>query len=252
LLPTVSTEQSSPVLWYLTRATASAAYVALLLATMCGMLRGIARGTGAHLSWTVDELHQALSTCFGGLVVLHLVTLYYHTFIPFTLGNFLWPGSQPYRPFAVNLGVLGLYTMGIIFVSSWIRRRLSYRTWRWLHYLSFATFVLVTLHGLLAGSDAGEPWMRALYAGAAAAVGFLLLMRLLTSFRGVRTALESTSEPEQADPSMAAPSRTQSLWSPEPEEEEWQPVFPDKRPIEILAQWEKRRTRVRVRQEEEA
>ena len=254
LLPTIPTEQSSPILWYLTRATASAAYVALTLATLCGMLRGIARGSGAQLSWVVDELHQALSTCFGGLVVLHLVTLYYHTFIPFTLGNFLWPGSQPYRPLAVNLGVLGLYTMVIILVSSWMRRRLSYRTWRWLHYLSFVTFVLVTLHGMLAGSDAAEPWMSALYAGASAMVGFLVLMRLLTSLRAARTAQESTREPAQAGPPIAATARTQPLWSPEPEEEEqaWQPVYPERRPMEILAHWSKRRARVSVREEQDA
>ena len=95
LLPTVPTEQSGPVLWDLTRATASAAYVALTLATFCGMLRGIARGAEAHLSWVVDELHQALAVIFAGLVVLHLITLYYHPFIPFTLANFLLPGSQP-------------------------------------------------------------------------------------------------------------------------------------------------------------
>jgi predicted ferric reductase len=113
-------------------------------------------------------------------VVVHLVTLYDHAFIPLTVSNFFWPGQQPYRPLAVNLGVLGLYTMVILVISSWIRRRLSYRVWRWLHYLGFATFVLVTWHGLLAGSDAGEPWMHALYAGASAAVGYMLLMRLLT------------------------------------------------------------------------
>src|SRR5579862_5268852 len=92
LLPAVFADQSSPVLWYWTRATASAAYVALTLATFCGMLRGIARGSGTRLSWVVDELHQILSICFAGLVILHLVTLYYHTFIPFTLSNFLLPG----------------------------------------------------------------------------------------------------------------------------------------------------------------
>ena len=85
----------------------------------------------------------------------------------------------------MNPGALALYTLVIILVSSWMRRRLSYRLWRMLHYLSIATFVLVTLHGLLAGSDAGETWMRAVDA-APLAVGFLLLMRLLTSLSKAR------------------------------------------------------------------
>jgi methionine sulfoxide reductase heme-binding subunit len=187
--------QSNEVLWYLTRMTAVSAYIVLTVSALLGMVRGVARGTGKHLSWITDELHQVLATTFGGLVLLHLVTLYYHTFIPFSLVNFLVPGHQPYRPLAVNLGVLGLYGLVVVLVSSWLRRRISYRTWRRVHYVSFVTFLLVTLHGLLAGSDAGEPWMRAVYIGASAAVGFLALLRLLTSLR--REPAAAVSQPER-------------------------------------------------------
>jgi predicted ferric reductase len=187
--------QSSEVLWYLTRMSAVSAYLVLTLAALLGMLRGVARTAAERLPWTVDELHQVLATIFGGLVLVHLVTLYYHTFIPFALVNFLVPGNQPYRPLAVNLGVLGLYGLVVVLVSSWFRRHISYRLWRRLHYVSFVTFVLVTLHGLLAGSDAGEPWMRAVYFGASAAVGFLVLMRLLTLLR--RALATEASAPER-------------------------------------------------------
>ena len=50
--------------------------------------------------------------------------------------------------------------------------------WRFLHVFSFVAFGLVTAHGLLAGSDATEPWQRALYGMAVGAVGFLTLLRL--------------------------------------------------------------------------
>lgn len=171
---------ANPLLWYLTRTTAVSAYVTLTVAVMLGMLRGLARTSGERLSWVVDELHQVLATVFAGLVVLHLITLIYDPFLPFSLNNILLPVNEPYRPFPVDLGVLALYTMVVVLCSTWIRRHLPYRYWRAVHYASFATFVLVTLHGLLAGSDAGETWMRALYAGSSAAVGFLGLMRFLT------------------------------------------------------------------------
>jgi sulfoxide reductase heme-binding subunit YedZ len=174
---------ASPLLWYLTRTTAVSAYVTLTIAVMLGMLRGVARTSGERLSWLVDELHQVLATVFAGLVVLHLITLFYDPFLPFSLPNLLLPLNEPYRPLPVDLGVLALYTMVVVLCSTWIRRHIPYRYWRGVHYASFATFVLVTLHGLLAGSDASETWMRALYAGAAAAVGFLGLMRFLTRTR---------------------------------------------------------------------
>jgi len=150
---------------------------------MLGTLRGVARTSGERLSWVVDELHQVLATVFAGLVVLHLITLIYDPYLPFSLNNILVPFNEPYRPFPVDLGVLALYTMVVVLCSTWIRRRIPYRYWRAVHYASFATFGLVTLHGLLAGSDTTETWMRALYAGASAAVGFLIVMRVLTQPR---------------------------------------------------------------------
>lgn len=203
---TAAAAQSNEALWYLTRMTAVSAYIVLTASALLGMVRGVARGTGKYLSWITDELHQVLATTFGGLVILHLITLYYHTFIPFTLANFLVPGHQPYRPLAVNLGVLGLYGLALVLVSSWVRRRISYRIWRRVHYVSFVTFVLVTLHGLLAGSDAGEPWMRAVYIGASAAVGFLALLRLLTGLRREPSAAVSQPEHELTQ----APETTQA------------------------------------------
>ncbi len=172
---------ADPTPWYLTRMLAVTAYLALSLSVILGLLRTVARRAREGISWMVDELHQVLATLAGVLVLGHLITLAKDAFIPFSISNLLLVGDQPYRPFAVNLGVLALYTMVALLLSSWLKRRLPYGFWRLLHYISFATFALVTLHGWQAGSDVDEPWMRALYGAASAAVAFLLLMRLFTT-----------------------------------------------------------------------
>jgi sulfoxide reductase heme-binding subunit YedZ len=171
--------QDDPVLWYLTRTTAVAAYVALTCSVVLGMLRAIARTAGERLSWVVDELHAFIASLAGGLIAGHLLSLALDPFLPFALANLFLPGDQPYRPLATNLGVVALYTLAVVLITSWLRALLPYRFWRWLHVLSFVAFGLVTAHGLLAGSDASEPWQRALYGMAIGAVGFLTLLRLL-------------------------------------------------------------------------
>src|SRR5260221_14133946 len=55
----------APLLWYLTRTTAGAAYIALTLSVALGMLRAIARTSPEHLSWVVDELHTFMATLAG-------------------------------------------------------------------------------------------------------------------------------------------------------------------------------------------
>jgi sulfoxide reductase heme-binding subunit YedZ len=167
-------------LWYLTRALAVSAYVGLTLSVILGMLRSIARTARESISWVVDELHQVVATLSGLLVAGHLVTLKLDPYLPFSVTNLLLPVDEPYRPLAVVLGVFALYAMAVALVSSWLRRHMPYRSWRALHYVSFVAFALVTAHGWLAGSDAGEPWMHGFYVGASMAVGFLVLMRLFT------------------------------------------------------------------------
>ena len=180
-------------LWYLTRALAVAAYIALTVSMLLGALRGIARQARESLSWMTDELHQFVATLAAVLVVGHLATLLLDPFLPFSVQNLLLPLNEPYRPLAVILGVFALYTMIALLFSSWFRAFLPYSFWRLLHYVSFATFALVTAHGLLAGSDGGEPWMRAIYAFAMGAFGFLTLMRLFGGPRSPKLAKPAKS-----------------------------------------------------------
>jgi predicted ferric reductase len=178
MLHVVAAAAPSPTLWYVTRTMAVSSYIALTFSVVLGMVRSIARTSKEGISWVADELHQFVATLAGLLVVGHLVSLLLDPFLPFSWTNLLLPLDEPYRPTAVILGVFALYAMAVTLVSSWLRRRMPYAFWRSLHYLSFVAFVLVTLHGIQAGSDAQEPWMRAIYAFSAGAVGYLMLMRV--------------------------------------------------------------------------
>jgi sulfoxide reductase heme-binding subunit YedZ len=169
---------ADPHMWYLTRALATSAYLTLTVSVLLGMLRSLARQSRERLSWIIDELHQVFSTLALVLVLGHLLTLLVDPFLPFTLSNLLLPLAEPYKPLPVRFGVLALYGMVLLLLSSWIRRWIPYGIWRSIHYLSFLLFVLATAHGLLAGSDTSEPWARAVYTGAAASVLFMSLMRM--------------------------------------------------------------------------
>lgn len=176
---TASASTASPALWYITRAAAVCAYLLLTITVGLGMMRSLARDLAIRAGWALDDIHQFVALLTGAFVLLHLATLILDPYIPFSLANILLPFAQPYRQLATDLGVLGLYTLVIVLVSSWLRRRMSYGVWRGIHYVSFATFFVVTLHGLLAGADAGTPWMHAVYIGAAAAILFLVFVRIL-------------------------------------------------------------------------
>lgn len=74
--------------------------------------------------------------------------------------------------------------MALIYVSFSLRRRIGVRTWRRLHYLTFAVFAAATYHGLATGTDR---WLFGLYAGSVAAVASLTAWRVIGS-RGFQRA----------------------------------------------------------------
>jgi methionine sulfoxide reductase heme-binding subunit len=177
---------ADPTLWYITRAAGVSAYVLLAVVVDLGILRSLARQLGERVSWVLDEVHQFLALLAAAFVALHLGVLLFDPFITFSVANLLLPLGEPYQSLGVGLGVLGLYALVVVLISSWLRRYISHRLWRGLHYGSFGVFILVTLHGLLSGSDSGLGWLRSVYFAALASMLFLTVMRLAMPARGLR------------------------------------------------------------------
>jgi len=175
------TTSSSPFDWYLTRDLAIAAYFTLTLTVLFGLAISLARVTGERVVWHIQELHYTFATLTGVLMAGHMITLFLDSYLPFSLANLLLPLSQPINTITVDLGVLGFYGMLTLLLSSWLKKRMTYSVWRAIHYVSFATFMLVTVHGWLTGSDSATTLMRSLYFGCTLAVSALMAARIFIS-----------------------------------------------------------------------
>ncbi|HEY7779409.1 MAG TPA: ferric reductase-like transmembrane domain-containing protein [Ktedonobacterales bacterium] len=176
---TLAAVVANPTMGYATRALGVAAYVALAFSVAMGTFRALPRRPLRRHAWVVDELHQFVASLAVLLVIGHLAALLLDTSRHYTVVNLVFPLTEPGHLAAGRLGAVGLYAIAVTILSSWLRRHLNYGFWRGLHYASFVAFVAVTLHGLLAGSDTGEPWMRAVYAASAIVVVLLVGARLV-------------------------------------------------------------------------
>jgi predicted ferric reductase len=170
--------------WYTTRAAAVTAYLLLSTTTILGLSisthwldRLISRATAF-------ALHEWLSWLALASVGLHVGALLVDQFQPFSLSEVLVPFASGYRQVATGLGVLGLYLLGTITISFYLRAHIGQRAWRTLHYGSFALYLLATAHGIFSGASQDLPWMRCVYIASAAAVGYLLAGRILEGRRG--------------------------------------------------------------------
>jgi predicted ferric reductase len=179
--------------WYLSRASAFAAYVLL----WWSMVLGLTLTNRLARIWpggpTANDLHEHASLL--GLVfgMLHAFVLLGDSYIGYTLPQILIPFAGTYAPLWVGLGQIGLYLMALVTVTFYLRRWIG-RAWRSIHYLSFGVFVLALLHGLFSGTDTSAAWAFWMYAGTGLAVIALTIYRILVG-RGGATPARSVASP---------------------------------------------------------
>jgi sulfoxide reductase heme-binding subunit YedZ len=178
----------APGFWFVSRAGGIVAYLMLWFSTAWGVmlsakgLRGLASKPVAY------ALHNVTSWLALGFAAVHAVALLGDRIVPFSGAGVLVPFAASYRPFLSGLGTLSLY-LGVLVSATFYWKRLSHRTWRVLHLLSYLMFVSVTIHGVMLGTDSGAWIMRAIYLLAAGSVAFLTMYRILTAGQSGKAAL---------------------------------------------------------------
>jgi predicted ferric reductase len=168
--------------WYLSRSSAIVGYFML----WASMVIGLAITNKMARAWpggpTFAALHE--HTSWLGLVfsVFHALVLLADGYIGYNLTQLLIPfASANFRPFWVGLGQIALYLLVLVVLSFYLRRWISYRLWRTIHYLSFAVFGLGLLHGLMSGTDTAGLLMLVVYWASAVTVLTLLIYRIQRS-----------------------------------------------------------------------
>ena len=145
--------------WYLSRATAfvSLSLLWLSMALGLGITNKMARlWPGAPATFAIHEYVSLLGMAFA---LFHALVLLGDHYINFTLAQVLMPfATVDYRPFWVGVGQLGFYLWVIMVVSFYIRSIIGQKTWRALHYASFAMYLMGLFHGLFSGTDSTAGW----------------------------------------------------------------------------------------------
>jgi sulfoxide reductase heme-binding subunit YedZ len=165
--------------WYVARASGLVTWTLVTCAVIWGLALSGRVTKRPRPAWVLD-LHRflgALSVAFLGVHVAALVADNYTHFGPAEL---MLPLASKWRPAAVAWGIVGLYLLIAIEVTSLMKRRLTERLWRSVHLTSLGLFVVVTVHAFMAGADARNPLVQWFALVSSSVVAFLLLFRVLT------------------------------------------------------------------------
>jgi sulfoxide reductase heme-binding subunit YedZ len=162
--------KGDPTFWILARATGLAAYALLTASVLAGLVvKSRPFGTALRPATAVD-LHRMLALLAVGAVGGHIAALLADHAVEIGVLDVLVPGLAPYRPLATGLGVAAAELMLLVYASFSLRRRIGQKNWRRLHWTTYGLFALAAAHGVLTGTDSGEPWALGLYLGSIGAV----------------------------------------------------------------------------------
>lgn len=146
----------SQLLWYSARAAGIVAWALLSASVIWGLaISTRLLGRKVRRPWLLD-LHRYLSGLAVIFTGVHVGSIMLDSYTSFGPVQVLVPLTAPVDPLPVAAGIVGMYLLVAVEVSSLVRDRLSREVWHALHLLSFPLFVLASLHLLTAGTDEGN------------------------------------------------------------------------------------------------
>ena len=86
-------------------------------------------------------------------VALHVGTTVLDTFVSIPVIAVFVPFASSYKTFWLGLGTIALDLLLALLVTSLLRGRLGYRSWRRVHWIAYACWPIGLAHGLGTGTD---------------------------------------------------------------------------------------------------
>ena len=143
--------------WYITRATGLVALVLLTGVMILGVVTSIGWSTRSWPRFITQGLHRNLSLLAMVVIILHVVSTVLDGFAPIGFVDALVPFHSPYRPLWLSLGTISFDLFLGVVITSGLRHRLGFRSWKFVHWSAYAMWPFAVFHGLGTGTDTTLP-----------------------------------------------------------------------------------------------
>lgn len=164
--------------WYIARSAGLVAWTLLAASVVWGLILSTkVFGKRPKPAWVLD-LHRYL----GGLAVVfvgvHIAGIMADQYVDFGWVQTFVPFTASWRPVAVAWGIVSLWLLLAVEITSLLCHRIPTSWWRRTHFASFALFVVASVHSLSAGTDATTRAMQWWILGGIAVISGLVAVRL--------------------------------------------------------------------------
>jgi methionine sulfoxide reductase heme-binding subunit len=99
----------------------------------------------------INNLHNWTAYVALIIVIIHPLLLLFSPATKFRFIDILFPIHAPHQKFFVTLGVISLAALILVIITTQkkIKRTMSFRAWKNIHLISYATAILFLLHGVM-------------------------------------------------------------------------------------------------------
>jgi methionine sulfoxide reductase heme-binding subunit len=164
--------------WYFGRATGFVALILLTAIIVLGVLGPLRVSTDAWPRFAIRTIHRDLSLLALLVIAIHVVVLVLDGYVSIPLSAAVLPFGSSYQPLWTGMGALAFDLLIAIVVTSLMRRRLGYGTWRFIHWFAYVSWPIAVAHGIGAGSDSSSAWALGLTGVCIAIVAAAVAMRV--------------------------------------------------------------------------
>lgn len=153
----------SPVLWYLNRSTGLVLLVLLTATVVLGVISaGSRRGPDSRAvpRFVSQSLHRNVALLSVLFLTAHVVSAVIDSYVDIRWWQAFFPVGATYQPLWLGMGAFALDLIAAVTLTSLLRTRLRVRTWRTIHLLAYAAWVVAVIHGVGIGTDMTlkDPW----------------------------------------------------------------------------------------------
>ena len=166
--------------WFLTRASGLVSLILLSATILVGIVASVGWTTERWPRFLSQNVHRNLSLLCIAFVGVHVVTTVADGFVPIGYLDAVLPFRSPYRPIYLGLGALCFDLLLAVLISSALRHRIGYSSWRFVHWLAYLCWPIALIHGLGSGTDTPLPIVLVVEAACTAAVFGAFAWRLTT------------------------------------------------------------------------
>lgn len=168
--------------WVTTRAAGLTSYMLLFASVAAGLLQGGAWARGP-VKAKLNMVHQWCGW-FGLLFgMVHGLVLLFDRYVGYSLADLLIPFKASGDRLWMGLGILSLYLLLLLIISSDLMKKLGKKAWRFIHFLAMPTYLMALVHGVMLGTDSRQAPVIVLYAVTGVTVLILLVNRIAASRR---------------------------------------------------------------------